>query len=526
MNYLLFFLLSFTLLFPSSIPLSATEALPGALIKCEDFSAVYYLAEDERRYVFPNEKIFYSWYEDFSDLVEVSCDELGDYELGERIPYQAGTRLVKVPSVTTVYAVEPEGVLRPINNEEQAETIYGDDWASRVDDLSEAFFPSYTVAEELEDDELPYGSILVDEDDTYYRFNADGSATELTSTFDAGRSLVLQSFAISLEEIEDYLGEDIDLVSLETEADEEVLSQALRTVIVYPDPEPVAVENYLMVFHACDEDREDCDEPRNHEVHLAQSDDGEEWSLVPSWETFDGSVPDVIRRDDTLYVYTASQELVRYDIGTTQQEDPVEVEVEGLDEGFVDPSLYLNEDGLFVLFFLYGQEGGDPAQCQDDEDECTKYIGSATEVEGSDGEEFELDDGYRAVVHITEDSSTQSVSDPDIFVDDEQYVLYISYGPSISAWISDELQGEYEEVDSLVSNGSGGIPSGYWDEDEGEYWTYTHLSTSGNPTTIRRAVHDDFETVSGSHWDTVISGESIGLGESYSVESPGFAVNE
>ena len=37
---------------------------PGELIKASQ-PAVYYLADDGKRYVFPNERIYFSWYEDF-----------------------------------------------------------------------------------------------------------------------------------------------------------------------------------------------------------------------------------------------------------------------------------------------------------------------------------------------------------------------------------------------------------------------------------------------------------------------------
>lgn len=57
---------------------------------------------------------------------------------------------------------------------------------------------------------------------------------------------------------------------------------------------------YLMAFHACDAAAAECRDPRNHQVYLAQSDDGAQWSLVPGWKPYPGSVPDVIRRGESL----------------------------------------------------------------------------------------------------------------------------------------------------------------------------------------------------------------------------------
>ena len=57
-----------------------------------------------------------------------------------------------------------------------------------------------------------------------------------------------------------------------------------------------------MAFHGCKTGSGDCNNPSSHEVYLAQSNDGASWSLVLGWEPRDGSVPDVLRRGDTLYV--------------------------------------------------------------------------------------------------------------------------------------------------------------------------------------------------------------------------------
>ena len=60
----------------------------------------------------------------------------------------------------------------------------------------------------------------------------------------------------------------------------------------------------LMTFHACDSGSgHDCYGPESNSVYVAQSDDGWGWSLVPGVEPFQGDVPDIIRRGDTIYVY-------------------------------------------------------------------------------------------------------------------------------------------------------------------------------------------------------------------------------
>ncbi|MBM3144926.1 MAG: hypothetical protein FJ010_08115 [Chloroflexi bacterium] len=286
---------------------------------------------------------------------------------------------------------------------------------------------------------------------------------------------------------------------------------------------------YLMAFHACETGgAADCHDPRNHRVYLAQSADGVNWSIVPGWQPFPGSVPDVIRRGETLYLYTPGR-LTRYHLDTNTLDPSEQVEISGLQGGYVDPSLILDDTGQLALFFLYGQPGSDPAGCAPSETSCLRQIGSATEVLGSNGAAFTLDDGQRASMTIDPSLQIKSFSDPDIFFNGDQYVLYISHGPSTSVWVSKELRGEYVLEPGLLQGmlalGIGGVPAGYFDPSSGQYWTYAHIDRQGQ-TVIRRAVHDDlFHPLDESEFGIVISGESLGLGANFSVASPGFAVN-
>ncbi len=68
-------------------------------------------------------------------------------------------------------------------------------------------------------------------------------------------------------------------------------------------PKPTVLGKYLMSLSSCDTAVLDCHLPQNHEVYLAESENGLTWSLVSEWEPYPGSVHDVIRRGDKLYVY-------------------------------------------------------------------------------------------------------------------------------------------------------------------------------------------------------------------------------
>ncbi len=159
---------------------SLGEAQPGNLVKltCEEYSdvndpcrAVYYYATDGKRHAFPNEKVFFTWFVDFDDVVEVSSDFLSDLSLGGNVTYHPGTRMVKFQSVPTVYAVEAGGVLRAIASEEVAEDLYGSDWNKQIDDISDAFFGNYNFGE------------TIDSADDYSPDEADASVDSLDDNF-------------------------------------------------------------------------------------------------------------------------------------------------------------------------------------------------------------------------------------------------------------------------------------------------------------------------------------------------------
>ena len=293
------------------------------------------------------------------------------------------------------------------------------------------------------------------------------------------------------------------------------------TPTTVPTIQSVVTGKYLMSFHACDESKANCRDPRSHEVYLAQSDDGVAWKMIPNWKPFKGSVPDVIRRGNTLYIYTASSDVVKYRIDTGVIET-ARIKVNGLATGFADPSLIIDSEGRLVLFVLNGfVPNGDPAGCPPNQTTCEKYMDAAVEVKGSDGTEFNLESGHRATVQLG--GEFRSASDPDIFFDGKQYVMYISHGPSITAWTSNTLLGTYTRATNLSTN-LGDIPAGYFDAGAKMYWTYAHVNENGRAV-IRRATHTALSPLTAANFVTVITGASIGLAATANVESPGFAVN-
>ncbi len=114
----------------------------GSLVRASQPS-VYYYGPDGKRYVFPNEKTYKTWYADFSGVIKISDADLAAIPLGGNVTYKPGSRMVKITSDSKVYAVDAGGTLRPIQDEAAAKALYGSSWNTMVDDVPDAFFVNY-----------------------------------------------------------------------------------------------------------------------------------------------------------------------------------------------------------------------------------------------------------------------------------------------------------------------------------------------------------------------------------------------
>ncbi|MFA5935634.1 MAG: plastocyanin/azurin family copper-binding protein [Patescibacteria group bacterium] len=124
---------------------------PGDLIRGSAVSTVYYFAPDGKRYVFPNEKTYFTWYTDFSKVKLISDGQLGTIPLGRsNVTYRPGYKMIKITTDPRTYAVDQGGVLRHIKSEELAKTLFGLNWQDRVDDLPDPFFINYKVGTAVE----------------------------------------------------------------------------------------------------------------------------------------------------------------------------------------------------------------------------------------------------------------------------------------------------------------------------------------------------------------------------------------
>lgn len=279
---------------------------------------------------------------------------------------------------------------------------------------------------------------------------------------------------------------------------------------------------YLMAFHGCA--GSNCQDPRNHEVYLAQSNDGLNYSLVPGWKPYPGSVPTVFRRGNTIFIYNAWTNLRKIDVQTGVVHDAgiakLTGNLVGIEQGgFVDPSIAQGSDGRFVMFYLPTQANSDPAGCGS-QSTCVREIHYAEEVAGSGGTRFD-DKGIAASKNLT---SPNTFSDPDIFFNGSKWVLIVSEGPSVEAFTSPTLQSSYTSA-GVISKNSGGVPAGFRDPSSGQIWIFTtkDVDTAGS-SVIRRTVTST-GTEELSKFDVVIDSNIYQGKKLTTIASPSLAIN-
>jgi hypothetical protein len=137
------------------------------LVKNSTMSAVYFVSNG-KRYPFPSEMVYKSWYPDFSGVKKISDADLASLTIGGVVKVRPGTFLIKITSDPKVYAVEPSGLLRWVESESVANALYGSAWATKVRDLDVSAFQGYTIGSSIAMATYPVGSVVTDGAKTFY----------------------------------------------------------------------------------------------------------------------------------------------------------------------------------------------------------------------------------------------------------------------------------------------------------------------------------------------------------------------
>jgi len=255
------------------------------------------------------------------------------------------------------------------------------------------------------------------------------------------------------------------------EAKAEALSNTTGFTLTPP------TSKYLMAYHVCATGSSDCTNPTNHKVRLAQSADGASWADVSGWTEYSGSVPELARRDNDLFVVSQGVTQIDLTTGVATRRTFVVLTADGENAMARDvafgPAL---EDGRLSVVYVPSMQDivtGEP-----------EPVYFAEEVDGSDGTCFQ----YSAQIASTEGQSFH-ITDPDLFFDGLNFILYTSSGPNTHAFQSSTIDGSYTYVHQVASSSGGGVPSGVLN-DAGQVMTYTNKEESnGGPIAIYQAVH-------------------------------------
>ena len=129
---------------------SLTDIQSGDLVRGQSFSAVYYYGKDGFRYVFPNDKTYFTWYSNFDSVKWLTDADLATIQIGGNVTYKPGSRMVKINSDPKTYAVDEGGSLRWITSEAVAVASYGSAWNTMIDDVPDAFFSNYDMGSDIE----------------------------------------------------------------------------------------------------------------------------------------------------------------------------------------------------------------------------------------------------------------------------------------------------------------------------------------------------------------------------------------
>ncbi len=127
----------------SLISLSSLKS--GDLIRGQSYSAVYFYGADGFRYVFPNDKTYFTWYTNFDSVKWISDADLSKVQIGGNVTYKPGAKMIKINSDPRVYAVAKGGLIRAIGSEAIAKALYGATWNKMVDDVPDGFFSNYKM---------------------------------------------------------------------------------------------------------------------------------------------------------------------------------------------------------------------------------------------------------------------------------------------------------------------------------------------------------------------------------------------
>lgn len=271
---------------------------------------------------------------------------------------------------------------------------------------------------------------------------------------------------------------------------------------------------YLMSFHTC---VADCDgKPDNHSIRLAESSDGVSWTQLAGWQAYRGSVPDLFRRGDTVYMTGAGISKIDVKTGKVTAHSFSATKANGTDAMPRDICFIGQmEDGRLIIAYVPPMsETANVSQFK---------VSYAIEKVGSDGTAY-IYGGDLITIEKSALPVMGEPTDPDVFFNGSQWVLYVSLGANVVSYTSASMTGPFINASQvLVANNAGGVPAGLRLADGSGVMTFVNTTPMNGATTVRRAISTSgISAIATSAFTSVVSGSTYA---SLSAESPGLASN-
>lgn len=137
---------------PTTMSVEASwQADEGSIIKTAESSAIYYYGKDGMRHAFPNERVYWSWYDDYDDVQLVTTAFMHSLPLGKNVTFRPGSVLVRFETDNNVYAIDEGPRLRKYVSAYLALLDYGNNWTSLFVTLPDVLRGNYKTGADIDE---------------------------------------------------------------------------------------------------------------------------------------------------------------------------------------------------------------------------------------------------------------------------------------------------------------------------------------------------------------------------------------
>lgn len=139
---------------------------PGEFVRSPSFPTVYYVTPEFTRRPFPNAQTFFTYADNFDQVVWVSDDLLPTLPVDVPMLPKSGVVLVKIQSLVEVYAIEDNPandhspLLRYIPDEATAAALYGANWSDDIIDVEPTYWQLFSFGSNMTVNDRPSLSII------------------------------------------------------------------------------------------------------------------------------------------------------------------------------------------------------------------------------------------------------------------------------------------------------------------------------------------------------------------------------